>query len=259
MFTIQQFSDITGLSPTTLRFYESTGLLAPHNRRQNGYREYSEEQVDVARLISSLRQAGVRMSDIEKFLRAEQDEREAMLERWRNDAAARLLSVQVANQYLNGIRSHTTNFHFIYWEQPVPMLWVPCTVPQGRQPFKDKLRRTLGELLAAGCPVSPYGYIRTHNIVDGYILGEIGFQIKPSKSIDFSKGLTHIEMRVETVEPTLFISMDIHPTMQYACKPIFAAIRKFGFHPMGQHLERYSLEEDRSVVVMIPVVQFKSE
>jgi DNA-binding transcriptional MerR regulator len=259
MFTIQQFSDITGLSPTTLRFYESTKLLVPHNRRQNGYREYSEEQVDVARLISSLRQAGVRMSDIHQFLRAEHDEREAMLGRWRNDAAARLLSVQVANQYLNGIGSRTANFHLIYWEQPVPMIWVPCTVPHRNLPFKEKMGQIVEELMAADCPVTPYGYIRTHNIVDGYILGEIGFQMKPSKITGFSNVLTNMGTRVETIEPTLFIAMDIHPAMQYACKPIFSAIRKFGFHPVGQHLERHTLEDNRSVVVMIPVIQFKSE
>jgi DNA-binding transcriptional MerR regulator len=259
MYSIQQFSDRTGLSPTTLRYYESEGLLIPRNRRHNGYREYSEEQVNVARLISSLRQAGVRMSDIEKFLNADHDEREALLERWRNDAAARLLSVQVANQYLNGISSRASNFHLIYWEQPVQMIWAPFTVPNEKLFLKEKMKELQIELQRANCSVSHYGFIKTHNIVDSYILGEIGFQLKTLKSFNLTKTINDTGMRVETFEPTLFISMDIHPSMQYACKTIYAAIQKFGFHPMGQHLERHTLEEDSSIVVMIPVVHYKSE
>src|SRR5690348_16294092 len=100
MLTIQRFSDRSGLSPTTLRYYESVGLLLPHSRSDKGYREYPPIQINEARLISSLRQAEVRMSEIAEFLSSNADQRSEMLKKWRNDAAARLISVQVASHYL---------------------------------------------------------------------------------------------------------------------------------------------------------------
>jgi DNA-binding transcriptional MerR regulator len=74
--------------------------LEPAERRANGYRLYSERQVPVAKLINSLRQSGVSMAEIARILRSSQAERTEFLNRWRREAEARLLSIQVARHYL---------------------------------------------------------------------------------------------------------------------------------------------------------------
>lgn len=46
--SIGQLAAATGVPPKTIRFYEQAGLLPPPERRENGYRLYSE--IDVRRL-----------------------------------------------------------------------------------------------------------------------------------------------------------------------------------------------------------------
>ena len=45
-FTINKFSKIVGVTPQTLRNWDKTGKLKPHHTTDNGYRYYSEEQVN---------------------------------------------------------------------------------------------------------------------------------------------------------------------------------------------------------------------
>lgn len=42
---IQEFSQQTGLSAKTIRYYESIGILRSPQRAPNGYREYSEQDL----------------------------------------------------------------------------------------------------------------------------------------------------------------------------------------------------------------------
>lgn len=61
--TIGHFSEKTGLSPSTLRFYDRKKLLVPNCRLENGYRAYSEEQIPDAIMIHSLRNADVQINE----------------------------------------------------------------------------------------------------------------------------------------------------------------------------------------------------
>ena len=45
-YKINEFAREIGVSASTLREYEKRGLLNPHHRGLNGYRYYSQEQVD---------------------------------------------------------------------------------------------------------------------------------------------------------------------------------------------------------------------
>lgn len=42
---INEFSERTGLPPSTLRFYDQKRLLEPKQRLENGYRIYTDDQV----------------------------------------------------------------------------------------------------------------------------------------------------------------------------------------------------------------------
>ena len=52
--TIKDLEERTGLSRANIRFYEKEGLLSPL-RRENGYREYTEEDVQTLQRIKLLR------------------------------------------------------------------------------------------------------------------------------------------------------------------------------------------------------------
>lgn len=45
-FTINKFSKIIGVTPQTLRNWDRAGKLTPHHTSSNGYRYYSEEQLN---------------------------------------------------------------------------------------------------------------------------------------------------------------------------------------------------------------------
>ncbi|WP_243356417.1 MerR family transcriptional regulator [Bacillus litorisediminis] len=63
LFTIQEFSKKTGLPPSKLRFYDKKGVLMPSTRLENGYRAYSADQIHLAKMIDSLRQADISIED----------------------------------------------------------------------------------------------------------------------------------------------------------------------------------------------------
>ena len=76
---ISQFSDITGLSPHTLRYYENIGLLAPISRNESGHRSYSKKDHEWVAFIIRLKDTGMPLKQIMHYaeLRAEGTETSA--------------------------------------------------------------------------------------------------------------------------------------------------------------------------------------
>jgi DNA-binding transcriptional MerR regulator len=71
--SIGQTARASGLSVSALRFYDSTGVLVPAVvDADNGYRWYSESQVDQARLVAGLRRVGMPLASIVAVLGADQ-------------------------------------------------------------------------------------------------------------------------------------------------------------------------------------------
>jgi DNA-binding transcriptional MerR regulator len=75
MFTIGEFSKITGLSVKTLRFYHEEGLLVPTSVDDaTGYRYYDGSLVEAARTIAFLKSLDFTLAEIREILGREQDE-----------------------------------------------------------------------------------------------------------------------------------------------------------------------------------------
>ncbi|MFE1167995.1 MerR family transcriptional regulator [Nocardiopsis sp. NPDC058789] len=69
--SIKDFSEMSELSPQTLRFYHSEGLLVPAVVDEDtGYRYYDFEQVQDALLVSALRGTGMSVRDVRRALDA---------------------------------------------------------------------------------------------------------------------------------------------------------------------------------------------
>lgn len=78
MFSIGEFSKITGLTVKTLRFYHEQQLLPPASiDDHSGYRYYSEAQIEKARAIAYLRSLDFPLAEIAALL-AGQDETQAL-------------------------------------------------------------------------------------------------------------------------------------------------------------------------------------
>ena len=64
---INKVEELVGITKKNIRFYEEKGLLNPVRNAENGYREYSEEDVAVLQKIKLLRQLSVPIEEILKL------------------------------------------------------------------------------------------------------------------------------------------------------------------------------------------------
>ncbi|MGK4005751.1 MerR family transcriptional regulator [Sorangium sp. So ce1036] len=246
MLTISQFADQSGISPSALRFYQRKGLLVPASRRENGYRVYAPGQVADARFLSSLRAAGISLSAIREFLRLDGPAREAMLGAWRREMAARLLSLQIADQYLRGMGASQPPLHLEHWKEPSVLVWFPATAPEGPLPFRADVLARKRELLRRGISVLTSGYVRTLDLVDGQLHGEVGFRIQPRRRLP--RGA-----RRQDVPPTLFATLECAARDEKAAHRVFRFLHELGFQPEGLHLERYLPGAPDGYLLMIAV------
>jgi DNA-binding transcriptional MerR regulator len=67
---IAEVAERTGVPATTLRYYEDIGLLTPAGRAGNGYRAYSERDVERLRFITSAKQLDISLDDLRELTRA---------------------------------------------------------------------------------------------------------------------------------------------------------------------------------------------
>lgn len=65
---IGQAAKHSNISAKTIRYYESIGLIVPASRTGNGYRTYSEKDVQTLRFIHHARSLGFSVKDVSMLL-----------------------------------------------------------------------------------------------------------------------------------------------------------------------------------------------
>jgi DNA-binding transcriptional MerR regulator/effector-binding domain-containing protein len=109
MFTIGEFSKISGIPVRTLRFYHEKGLLVPSAVNiETGYRSYDERNVEVARVIVALRALEFSLEDIAEILAGATDDADllAYLDRQRESVAGRLAHYRDVLTHIDDIIHH---------------------------------------------------------------------------------------------------------------------------------------------------------
>lgn len=66
-YSIRAFADIFGLTPATVRYYESLGLISPQ-RSVNQRRFYTEKDVNWMRFILHLKNTGMSMEQLQQYV-----------------------------------------------------------------------------------------------------------------------------------------------------------------------------------------------
>ena len=69
--TIKETEKSTGLSRSNIRFYEKEGLIAPARTEGNGYRDYSEADIENIKKIAFLRTLGISVENIRDIMAGE--------------------------------------------------------------------------------------------------------------------------------------------------------------------------------------------
>lgn len=65
---INEVEEIVGITKKNIRFYEQQGLLTPGRNSENGYRNYSEDDVNTLKKIKLLRKLAIPIEEIKRML-----------------------------------------------------------------------------------------------------------------------------------------------------------------------------------------------
>lgn len=65
---IKDVSELTGLAGSTIRYYDSLGLLGPIDRLSNNYRKFNKHDVDILNFISESRDLGFSLTEVKEIL-----------------------------------------------------------------------------------------------------------------------------------------------------------------------------------------------
>ena len=100
MYSIQEVSRKTGLSTHTLRYYEKEGLISGVDRSPGGFRQYTDEDMEALGLICCLKNTGMSLQEIARFVRLTHEgdqtlqERVMLLREHRENVLARMAEMQ---------------------------------------------------------------------------------------------------------------------------------------------------------------------
>lgn len=98
----------TGLERSTIRFYEREGFLKP-KRKENGYREYSDEDCENLLKIKLLRQLGMELNTI-RALQAGQQDFSAAMDAQIQSLQKQILTAQQSRNLCIAIRNEVTDY-----------------------------------------------------------------------------------------------------------------------------------------------------
>ena len=100
---IGQASEVSGLPPKTIRYYEDIGLVVA-DRRGNGYRHYEDDHVHKLRFLQRARSLGFSVGQCRSLLSLYEDKNRASSEVKRL-AQARLSEIDRKIEELRGMRA----------------------------------------------------------------------------------------------------------------------------------------------------------
>lgn len=171
MYSIGEFSKLTGLSVRTLRFYHDKGLLVPASvDSDSGYRFYDDRNLEAARVIVALRDLEFSLEDVGEILSNHDDDadildwmdhqKRTLSERLSHyqDVLHRIESViQFERQAREKDLAATTKYEVI--EKQLPTQLVAGSRIKGKYSDCGKVFGTLGKTLGrqiAGKPLCLY-------------------------------------------------------------------------------------------------------
>ena len=68
MYSIKDVAEICDLSVHTIRFYDKEGLLPFVTRSSNGNRQFSENDLEIIKLICCLKNSGMQVKEIKQYI-----------------------------------------------------------------------------------------------------------------------------------------------------------------------------------------------
>lgn len=67
-YSIGEVAKLSGVDAKTLRFYEKKGVIVPANREENGYRYFTEENLEEIKVVKNARDLGLGLPEIKELM-----------------------------------------------------------------------------------------------------------------------------------------------------------------------------------------------
>lgn len=144
-YSIGELAALTGISPSTLRYYDIEGFFPDLNREQSGARIFTDREVGLLKIIECLKATGMSIKDIKQFINW-RDGGDATLGQRKNLFHERLKVVEEQLENLRKIRE-TLLYKCWYYDTAVDLgseaavAEIPCEqMPEGIRQAAQKLR-----------------------------------------------------------------------------------------------------------------------
>jgi DNA-binding transcriptional MerR regulator len=144
-YSIGELAALTGISPSTLRYYDKEGFFPDLNREQSGARIFTDREVGLLKIIECLKATGMSIKDIKQFIDW-RDGGDATLGQRKNLFHERLKVVEEQLENLRKIRE-TLLYKCWYYDTAVDLgseasvAEIPCEqMPEGIRQAAQKLR-----------------------------------------------------------------------------------------------------------------------
>ncbi len=109
-----EFARICRTERRTIHYYDSIGLLKPDHVQENGYREYSAEQVEQMDTIRILQSSGYTLKEIQKIMQAGSEARAEAFFAARDRIEERIRELQSMSDYIRKRKHQYEEFREIY-------------------------------------------------------------------------------------------------------------------------------------------------
>src|SRR5512142_2042984 len=94
MFTVKQLSQLAGVTPRTLHYYDAIGLLKPSQVGDNGYRYYGEEALLRLQQIMLYRELDMPLENIKEIMGRRDFDVLSALQRHRDELGRRIARME---------------------------------------------------------------------------------------------------------------------------------------------------------------------
>jgi DNA-binding transcriptional MerR regulator len=247
--TIQAFSERTGISKSALRFYESKNLLRSVSRSTSGYRVYSDDQVSIIKLISSLRLADVPIKDIQAYLKENDDnKRHTMMKNWIQMIKKRQDILSVSLRYLES--DYTNNQILLIEKSAETIIWFSAESEIGN--FRDQVMKKKTELEALNISVKNL-YIKYVSGID-LIKVQIGFGLPCEIETNELSEMVLIENMASCICIALSF-FDPITEIQNGYRNLINYASEHKWVPTGPILEWYRGDDFTDLDLLMPVTQ----
>lgn len=243
LFSIGQFSKLTGLTPRALRFYDASGILCPRvTNPDTGYRYYTRDQAFLAERIRLLRSIDMPLEDIDLFIREDGCCAQDLLLSHKRRIEERITCYQGALAVLEDLEQHDVNTYQVRFKDVSAQAVIYKRLKTSFGQIEKVRSRAFRDL---------YGFLEQHHVTPagpGFSadVGVVRLQSFDTE-IDLGAECVYLDVGVPVPEPVPNDLFDtcvwpaskvafIHHTGPY--EPLFLVYRTLAAHLAGQGLSQ---------------------